>query len=103
VAVGQTRRRGVPQAGRWIRCSKREPGWGMRSLLGGQDPFYAVGESAPVILFCQPWGLDVLLRLPSVVTFRVTLPLDQVLESFLSPMTLVASDGLDLILFFSFD
>ena len=41
--------------------------------------------------------------LPSVVTFRVPLPLYEILQLFLLPMTLVAFDGLDFILFLVID
>jgi hypothetical protein len=41
--------------------------------------------------------------LPSVVAFRVPLPLYKILQLFLLPMTLVAPDGLDFVLFFIID
>jgi len=37
--------------------------------------------------------------LPGIVTFGVALPLYEILQLFLLPMTSVASDGLDLVLF----
>jgi hypothetical protein len=40
-------------------------------------------------------------RLPYVVTFRISLPLDQVLQLSFPSMMLVAPDGLDFILFFA--
>ncbi len=37
--------------------------------------------------------------LPGVIAFGVALPLNEILQLFFPSMTLVASDGLDLILF----
>jgi len=67
-----------------------------------RGPFYAAKEVLMVVFLQQVWGLQVGLRLPCVVTFQVPLPLDQVLQLFSPPMTLVAPDGLDLVLFFTF-
>ena len=46
------------------------------------------------------WSLQVACWFPCVVAFRVSFPLDQVLEVLLFPMMLVAPDGLDFVLFF---
>ena len=53
----------------------------------------------PFVLFYQQGCLYVVSWLPGVITLGVSLPFDKVLELFLPPMTLVASDGLDFILF----
>jgi hypothetical protein len=58
---------------------------------------------APFVLSYQLWGLDVVSWLPCVVTFWIALPLDKILQLFLPPLTLVASDGLNLVLFFIVD
>jgi hypothetical protein len=58
---------------------------------------------APLVLFYQLWGLDMVSWFPGVITFWVALPLDKVLQLFLPPLTSVASDGLDLVLFFVVD
>jgi len=58
---------------------------------------------APLVLSYQLWGLDVVSWFPGIITFGVALPLDKVLQLFLPPLTSVASDGLDLILFFIVD
>jgi len=57
----------------------------------------------PFVLSYQLWGLDVVSWLPCVVAFWIALPLDKVLQLFSSPLTSVASDGLDLVLFFVID
>ena len=48
------------------------------------------------------WRLQVGHGFPGVIALRVALPLDQILQLFLSSMTSVAPDGLDLVLFFAF-
>jgi hypothetical protein len=48
------------------------------------------------------WRLQVGHGFPGVIAFRVALPLDQILQLSPSSMTLVAPDGLDLVLFFAF-
>jgi hypothetical protein len=61
---------------------------------------------APLVLFIlsyQLWGLDVVSWLPYVVALWITLPFDKVLQLFSSPLMLVASDSLNLILFFIVD
>jgi hypothetical protein len=40
---------------------------------------------------------------PGVVAFGISLPFDQILQLFPPTMTLVASDGLDFVLFFPID
>jgi hypothetical protein len=40
---------------------------------------------------------------PGIITLQIALPLDKVLQLFLSPLTLVALNGLDFILFFVID
>ena len=54
-----------------------------------------------MIFLYQVWCLQVGHRFPSVVAFRVASPLDQILQLFPFPITSVASDGLDLVLFFA--
>jgi hypothetical protein len=54
-----------------------------------------------VIFSYQEWGLDVFDGLPRIVTFWISLPLDQVLE--FAPIMSVGSNGLNFVLFFSFD
>jgi hypothetical protein len=58
---------------------------------------------APFVLSYQLWGLDVVSWFPGVITFWVALPLDKVLQLFLPPLMSVASDGLNLVLFFVVD
>ncbi len=51
------------------------------------------------VLLHQLRGLYVIDWLPDVITFRVALPLDKILQLFLPPMTSVAPDGLNFVLF----
>ena len=53
------------------------------------------------VLFDQIWGVDGVSGFPGVVTFRVSLPPDQELESFVPPKVAVCLDGLHLVFFFS--
>ena len=57
----------------------------------------------PFILLHQLGGLYVVNQLPGVIALRVALPLDEILQLFLLPMTSVALDGLDFILFLVVD
>src|SRR6266851_7838474 len=58
---------------------------------------------ALLVFFYQLWSLYVIYWFPSVVTFWVTLPLYEVLQLSFLPMTSVASDGLNLVLFLVID
>ena len=51
-----------------------------------------------MILLDQHWGLDIVSGFPCVITFGVSPPLHEVLQPFLSPMTLVIMNCLDLVL-----
>jgi hypothetical protein len=81
---------------------RREPVWEMPFTAHCHGPFYAAEEVSTVVFLQQVWGLQVGLRIPCVVAFWVPLPLDQVLQLFLPPMTLVAPDSLNLVVFFAF-
>jgi hypothetical protein len=52
-----------------------------------------------MILLYQLGGLQVGHGFPSVIALGVAPPFDQVLQLFSPPMTSVASDGLDFVLF----
>ena len=49
---------------------------------GEESPFYPLEGAALVILFCYLWGVHVCGIFPCVVAFRVSFPLDEVLEAF---------------------
>ena len=51
----------------------------------------------------QFWGKDLVMGFPSVVRFRISLPLDKVLKFAPSAMTPVVLNGLDLIFLFAVD
>ena len=55
------------------------------------------------VLFDQIWSVDGVSGFPGVVTFRISFPPDQELESFVSPKVAMCLDGLHFILFFSAD
>ncbi len=55
------------------------------------------------VLFHQLRGLYVIDQLPGIITLRVALPLYEILQLFLPSITLVAPDGLDLVLFLVVD
>ncbi len=61
-------------------------------------PIYAFLLASLVFLY-QLWGLYIIYGLPGVIAFRVAFPLYKILQLFSLPMTSVASDGLDFILF----
>ena len=48
-------------------------------------------------------GMNLVSRFPCVVTFGVSFPFDEILESFRSSELLVCDDSFDFILFFSID
>ena len=56
-----------------------------------------------VILTDQSFGEHIAVVLPSIVSFGVSFPLDQVLESSPSSKSSMISNGLDFILLFSVD
>src|SRR5216683_3894478 len=60
---------------------------------------YCMSLLAPFVLFYQQGHLDVVSWFLGVITLRVPLSLDKVLQLFFPPITLVAPDGLDFILF----
>ena len=55
------------------------------------------------VLFDQIWSMDRVSGFPGVVTLWVSFPLDQKLESFVSPEVAVCLDRLHLVFFFSND
>ena len=55
------------------------------------------------VLFDQIWGVNGVGRFPCIVALWVSFPLDQELESFVSPKVAVCLDGLHLVFFFSAD
>jgi hypothetical protein len=63
-------------------------------------PPYILKGVALVIVLDYLGALEIGDQLLQVVTFRVSFPLDKVLQMFSPPLTLVAADGLDLVLFF---
>jgi hypothetical protein len=63
-------------------------------------PPYILERSALMVSLYQLGTLKVLDRLPRIVAFRVPFPLDEVLQSLFPPLTSVAVDGLDFVLFF---
>src|SRR6266851_395263 len=68
-------------------------------FLESRRPFYLFGGVSTVILFQECWRLQMSCRFPRVVAFGVSQPLDQVLQLFPPPLTSVAADGLDFVLF----
>ena len=53
--------------------------------------------------FNELWGVDLISWFPSVISFWIPLPFDQVLEGSRLPRMSVINDLLDLVFFFSFD
>jgi len=51
-----------------------------------------------VVLLDQHWGLDVVSGFPCVITIGVSHPLYEILQLFLSSVTSVITNGLDLVL-----
>src|SRR6266851_2996699 len=58
---------------------------------------------ASLVFLYQLGGLDVVDRFPGVIALGVSLPFYEILQLSFLPMTSVASDGLDLILFLVVD
>ncbi len=52
-----------------------------------------------MVLLDQHRSLDVVSRFPHVIAFGISHPLYEILQLFSPPMTSVAADGLDLVLF----
>ena len=65
--------------------------------------FYVFERGATMVCLHKVWTLKVAYWLPRVVAFGVALPLDEVLQRFLPPLTSVAANGLDFILFYVID
>ena len=58
----------------------------------------------PLFVFLyQIWGMDGACGFPRVITFRISFPPDQELESFVSPKVAMCLDGLHLVFFLSAD
>ena len=70
----------------------------MLVVQGG--PFYTFEGVLVMIFFYEEWSLQVTCWFPCAVALRVPLPFDEVLQLFSPSMMLVATDGLDLVLFF---
>ena len=66
-------------------------------------PPYMLKRVMLVILLEDLRGLDMLNRFLGVVTFRVSLPFDKVLQFLLSAIMLMVSNSLDFILFLIVD
>ena len=49
---------------------------------GEESPFYLLERVVLVVLFCDFGGMDVTGIFPYIVTFQVSLPLDEILEAF---------------------
>ena len=81
--------------GTWVICSY--PAWRLMDWLY-LGPIYTF-LLAPLVFSYQPRGLHMILGLPGIIAFGVALPLYEILQLFSPPIMLVASDGLDLILF----
>jgi hypothetical protein len=58
---------------------------------------------APIVLFEEFRGVQLILCFPSVIGLRVSFPLKEILELFVFPREAVTSDGLHFILRFSID
>jgi hypothetical protein len=56
-----------------------------------------------VIGFKQVWCMDLVSGLPRIVTFGVSFPFDEILESLRPPMMSVVQDTLHFVLLFSTD
>jgi len=54
--------------------------------------FYALERVSFVIEFDEVWGVGLIGVFPSIITFEVSFPLDEVLEFSRPPMTSVALD-----------
>src|SRR6266851_645864 len=63
---------------------------------------YVISQ-VPFVFLYQPWSLHVILQLSGVVALRVSLSLYEILQLSFPPMTSVASDGLDFVLFLIID
>jgi hypothetical protein len=53
-----------------------------------------------MIGFDECWGVDLISVFPGVVTFRVTLPFDQILQGVTMPPSLMCTDLFHFIFFF---
>jgi hypothetical protein len=58
---------------------------------------------APIVLFEEFRGVQLIFRLPGVVGLRVSLPFKEILQSFVLPKVAMASDGLHFVFRFSID
>jgi hypothetical protein len=63
--------------------------------------FYAFQSICPMIEFDESGCMDLISVFPSVVTFWVTFPFDQVLQGFVLPLSPVCADLFHFIFFFS--
>ena len=64
---------------------------------------YAKSRCPLFVLLYQIWGMNGISRFPGVIALWVSFPLDQELESFVSPKIAVCLDGFHLVFFFSAD
>jgi hypothetical protein len=70
-------------------------------ILLDHHPSYILERVELVIVLDHLGTLKVADWLPRVVAFRVSLPLDEVLQLFSPPLTSVAANGLNFVLFFT--
>ena len=64
------------------RSAEWEPGWEMGILDEESSSFYPLEGVILVIEFDQVWGMCLIGVFPGIVAFGVSLPFDQILESF---------------------
>jgi hypothetical protein len=70
---------------------------------GFQSPQCAYFYVFPVVSFQQIRSVNVIHRLPCIVTLGLSSPLDKILQGVTAPKVSMITDGFDLILSFSFD
>jgi hypothetical protein len=70
------------------------------SFKSDSPSFYAIQSVNLVIEFDEDWCMNLIGVFPSVVTFRVPFPFDQILSGLLMSLFLMSMDLLHLIFFF---
>jgi hypothetical protein len=58
---------------------------------------------APIVLFEEVWGVQLIFRFPGVIGLWVALPFKEILQPFVLPEVAVTSDGFHFVLHFSID
>jgi hypothetical protein len=64
---------------------------------------YNLGQAPLIVFFHNKWGVHLCCGFPCIVRFRIALPLNEVVELFVSSTVALISDGLDLVFGLAFD